>query len=331
MRRNLLFLLAAIAAVALIPLAVAEEPNPVDGRLPFWWPALHPAPTFPATGLWKSEFDTELDGKLQEAHDYQLVLDSANGQLAGREEVPAEDPQSRSVYTGQLIPGSPPIVTLRRDDRQGRTVVYTGRLVAAGRIAGSYVDNRGTTGDWSLTFVTESMLEPSAKSAPDEVLFESVLGVYGKAIRGARLPYVNLRPPQRNLWTEEIKEVLEKSISYGEVDYIGTAKMVIPDSGVYTVEIPGAGVEFRVNRHRLEAGDVELKKGLYEIEIYTNHWGQPYLTYAQVAVYKKGTRSQIPFVNTASDIQAFRTQKIDDRPIVEVCDYEAKRVDPTQK
>jgi hypothetical protein len=323
-------LLAAAVVVALTPLAKAEGPYPGQDQWSFWIsPAVHSADAFPPLGLWKSETDTHLDGELREATTRQLVLECANGQLSGRDEgVLAGEQQPASVYGGQLIPGAPGIVTLRRDDRQGWTTVYTGRQVAEGHIIGCYVDNRGTSGDWSLTFVSASILEPVAQSAPDELLYESVLGIYGKAIRGARHPYINLRPPVRNLWTEEIQEFIGASLSYEEVDYIGTAKMIIPETGVYTVDIPGEGVEFRVNGQRLASGDVKLKRGVYEIEIYTNHWGQPYLTYAEVTVDKAGTDVRIPFVNTAADIEAFRTQTISDQLVVEVCDYDAQRFDP---
>jgi hypothetical protein len=235
--------------------------------------------------------------------------------------------ENGAMFTGSIVAGSPALVTLREDGPPGHTALYVGRLVSETQIAGTFVDNRGFAGDWSLTLVTETTIEPLAKEVTGE-FFESVLGVYGKAIRGVRQPFINLRPPHRNLWTDEIKEVVEGTLSYGEVDYIGTAKIVIPESGTYTVDLPGAGVQFRINGQSVEAGDMELEKGLYEIEIYTNHWGQPYLTYAEAAVYKKGSEVRIPFVNTAADIEIFRSQKIEGRPAVEVCEYSPQRIVP---
>ena len=165
---------------------------------------------------------------------------------------------------------------------------------------------------------------------PDEAWFESVLGVYGLAIRGARLPFVNLRPPDRNLWTDEIQRALEGALAYAEVDYLGTAHLVIVESGLYRLDLPGAGVEFYLDGLRVEAGALELEQGMYEVEIYTNHWGQPYLTYAQAAVYRQGTEHRIPFVNTAAQIAAFRSQEIAGRRVQTACEYDPPRIDLLQ-
>jgi len=171
----------------------------------------------------------------------------------------------------------------------------------------------------------ESPLKPAAKSLKRPV-FESVLGVYGEAIRGQRYPFVNLRPPDRNLWTREIENRLRGTLSYAQVDYIGTAKLVIPASGTYTIDLPARGTELRLNGIVLKAGEIALLKGVYDVEIYTHHWGQPYLKYAHVNVFKQGTRTKIPFVNTAVAIEDFRSQTIDSRRVIEVCNYPVKRV-----
>jgi hypothetical protein len=170
-----------------------------------------------------------------------------------------------------------------------------------------------------------SVLRPAAKSLKRPV-FESVLGVYGQAIRGQRFPFVNLRPPDRNLWTAEIENKLHGTLSYGQVDYIGTAKLVIPETGTYTIDLPERGTQLQLNGIVLKLGDIQLQKGVYDVEIYTNHWGQPYLKYAHANVFKQGTRTKIPFVNTAAAIKDFRSQTIDSRKVIEVCNYPVKRV-----
>lgn len=325
MRKAALF--AAIAAAVLIRLANSEQPDGVLELQPAGWLLERPAEAISMSGIWTIAYDDKLDGTLQTATSQRLVIESANGQvIARRRDGQSDGPENGVLFTGQVIAGAPAVLMLRQDDPDGHVVVYVGHVVTAGNITGSYADNRGRGGDWSLTLATERRIEPAA-GVPDELLFESVLGTYGKAIRGDRYPFINLRPPHRNLWTDEVQEVVQGTLPYGEVDYIGTAKLVIGESGTYTVDIPGAGVEVRLNGQRIEAGDVELKPGLYEVEIYTNHWGQPYLTYAevtvrkQVAVNKQGTETRIPFVNTAADIQAFRSQKIAGRQVVEACQY----------
>ncbi len=291
----------------------------------------------PDRGTWKAEVDNELDGVIREANTRLFVLESVNNALVGhyidREVGGAEN---CSIFTGQAIPGATVLVTLRQDDRTDYTALYTGRCVSASRIVGSYVDNRGGAGDWSLTLVCEQeeqevgqshQVEPLSRDLPDEPLFESVMGVYGKAIRGERQPFINLRPPHRDLWNAEVQEIVQGALSYQEVEYIGKAKLVIPETTMYCVEIPGAGVEFRLNCHRFESGEVALAKGLYEVEIYTNHWGQPYLTYADVTILRKRDRTVIPFVNTASEIEAFRSQQIAGRSVLEVSDYTPRPVE----
>jgi hypothetical protein len=177
----------------------------------------------------------------------------------------------------------------------------------------------------NVNAVENIVLRPAAKSLKRPV-FESVLGVYGQAIRGQRFPFVNLRPPDRNLWTEEIENKLHGTLSYGQVDYIGTAKLVIPETGTYTIDLPERGTQLQLNGIVLKLGDIQLQKGVYDVEIYTNHWGQPYLKYAHANVFKQGTRTRIPFVNTAAAIEDFRSQTIDSRKVIEVCNYPVKRV-----
>lgn len=277
----------------------------------------------PERGIWEMEYDVVLDGRLEETRTHALVLSTANVRIMGHYENHFADGQDNdSIFTGSLLTGPVPIVTLQQDDRPHYTAFYSGRLVEPGRVVGSYADNHGHAGDWALTLVTESRVEPFRAEPPQEDLIRSVLGTYGKAIRGERFPYVNLRPPNRNLWTEKISQAIEEELDYGEVDYIGTALLVIPETGKHRIEIPGAGVEFRINGQRFNDGVLDLKKGVYRIEIYTNHWGQPYLTYAQVTVRRSDTNEEVPFVNTESDIRAFLAQRIDGRPVKEVCTFE---------
>ena len=169
-------------------------------------------------------------------------------------------------------------------------------------------------------------IEPTV-DASDEPLFECALGVYGQAIRGKRRPFVNLRPPNRNLWTDKIESRLDGVLSYGQVDYIGTAKLVIPKTAWYTIDLPGAGVQLRISGKLVSTGDVQLREGVHDVEIYTNHWGQPYLKYAQASVLSDGDAKRIPFVNTGAAIEEFLSKKIDGKPIVEVTGYKPPRVD----
>lgn len=173
------------------------------------------------------------------------------------------------------------------------------------------------------------VIEPNAKPTAGPV-FESVLGTYGQAIRGKRQPFVNLRPPNRNLWTKDIEAKLRKTLSYGSVDYIGTAKLIIPQSGTYRIDIPASGTQLRLNGHLIHAGDLELRKGVYDVNLYTNHWGQPYLKFAHAAVFKKATSSRIPFVNTADAIEKVLSKKNNGHTVIEVSNFQPKRIEATK-
>lgn len=162
-------------------------------------------------------------------------------------------------------------------------------------------------------------------------LFESVLGTYGKALRGKRHSYVTLRPPQQDLWTPEIEAKLKGSLSYEQVDYIGTAKLVIPETGLYVIDVPESGTQLRLNNVLMAAGVVKLRKGAYEVEIYTNHWGQPYLKYAFARVFTKEPKTQIPFVNTGEALEKFLAQKIQGNAVSQVCEFRTRRVDTPGK
>lgn len=165
------------------------------------------------------------------------------------------------------------------------------------------------------------------QSLGDDVVLECVLGVYGQAIRGKRYPFANLRPPQRDLWTEAVQEKLAGKISFGKLDYIATALLVIPADGWYTIELPERGTQFRLNGKQLGSGHVQLLRGVYDVEIYTNTWGQPYLPACYAAVFGKDTRQHVPLVNTAKAVAQFLRQRIDGRRVVEVSGYQPQVVD----
>lgn len=166
---------------------------------------------------------------------------------------------------------------------------------------------------------------------PSGPLFESVLGVYGEAIRGQRHPFITLRPPNRDLWTKAIEVALKGTLAYEQVDYIGTALLIIPKTDLYTIDLPDSGTQLRLNNHLVEAGELKLRKGLYHVEIYTNHWGQPYLKYAHAAVLLRGTKTQIPFVNTGTAIERHYSQLIDGQKVTEVCAYNARQIKPPRQ
>ncbi len=173
----------------------------------------------------------------------------------------------------------------------------------------------------------ESQVPRSLTTVVGEELFECVLGWYGQRHRGPRNRLVNLRVPNRNLWADEVRAKMGGKVSLADIDYIATAKLVVTEPGWYTIILPDRGTQFRLNDMVLPGGDVELSRGVYDVEIYTNTWGQPYLQYASVAIEMKGTEKRIPLVNTAEDVNRFLEQRIDGRRMVEVSGYKPQPVD----
>ena len=129
------------------------------------------------------------------------------------------------------------------------------------------------------------------------------------------------------MWTEEIQAQIGGKVSFESIDYVATAMLVITEPGWYTIDLPERGTQFRLNGMLLGGGDVELSKGVYDVEIYTNFWGQPYLQYASVAVRRSGTQQSIPLVNTADDVRALLEKSVDGRKVVEVSGHRPKVAD----
>lgn len=162
----------------------------------------------------------------------------------------------------------------------------------------------------------------------DEAMYECVLGIYGRGQRQQQYPFVNLRPPiESNLWTKQIQKALRGKIDFEGIEYTGTAKLVIPKDGWYTLCIHEPGTQFRLNGMLMSGGDVELRQGVYDVEIYSNTWGQPYINDARAAVHPKGSDKPLPFVNTGADLSRFLTQRVCDRTVCEVTGYKPKPVD----
>jgi len=165
------------------------------------------------------------------------------------------------------------------------------------------------------------------KDLDDTVLYECVLGMYGRSIRAERYAYVNLRPPRADLWSDDIQEALRGKITFEGIEYVGTSLLVIARNGWYSIDIPTSGTEFRLNGLMMSAGECELMAGVYSVEIHAHSWGQPSVPGARATVRPKGSTHSIPFVNTGKAIRAFLDQRIDGRRVTEVSGYRPKELD----
>ncbi len=168
---------------------------------------------------------------------------------------------------------------------------------------------------------------PDPKLFVDNQLYACVLGVYGQFGRPGKYPVANLSVPNGDLWSEAIQSKLRARIDFSEINYEGSAKIVIPHDGTYTIQIPDGGPQFVLNGKSLSAGDVQLKKGVYAVRLMAGTHGQPFLPSFFVRVVPQGSDRQIPLVNSGADVKRFLSAEIDGQQITEISGYQPKAVD----
>ena len=139
---------------------------------------------------------------------------------------------------------------------------------------------------------------------------------------------INLSAPNRDLWSKSIQAKLRGKIDFFEINYQGRAKLIIPEDGTYTLEIPGRGTGFELNGKSLNRGNVELAKGVYDVLITTGTHGQPHLPESFVRIAHSETEKEIPLVNIGADLKKFLSTRIEGQAVVEVSGYLPKAVNP---
>jgi hypothetical protein len=126
-----------LLALPLLALVAADEPV---------------VPQLPAEAVWVMRYDDKLDGEVHAKPGgevrWQVSVrnDRVAGRLAGKKEA---DPTDHRM-AGEVVAGKPGIVSLRQDGPNGLVCYYVGRRTAAGRIAGTWYDNRGGAGDFEF-------------------------------------------------------------------------------------------------------------------------------------------------------------------------------------
>ena len=111
-----------------------------------------PKPLLPAEAVWVMRYDAKLDGEVTGKPDdavrwaFAVRNDRVSSGLAG---LRPGDPTDHRV-AGEVVPGDPPIIWLRQDGPKGLVCYYTGRRVDAGRVVGTWFDNRGKAGDFEM-------------------------------------------------------------------------------------------------------------------------------------------------------------------------------------
>lgn len=158
-------------------------------------------------------------------------------------------------------------------------------------------------------------------------LYRSMLGIYGRHYKPSDdHPVVSLVIPDRNLWTSAIQDQLRGKIDFKDIDYTGTAKIIVPEEGVYTFEIHNGLC--KLDDNQVNAGDITLKKGTREINFHTSNYGSGRMPTASLRIIHKDTKEELPLVNTGSEIQRFLKQRVNREPVVNVSDWEPVEVAP---
>ncbi len=129
-----------LTAALLAAVAPAQEKEP-------------PAPLLPAEAVWVLRYDDKVDGELKAKPGAEVRWrlsvrnDRVAGSLAGLKE---GDPSDHRL-AGEVVAGRPPVVSLRQDGPKGLVCYYAGTRAADGRVAGTWYDNRGGSGDFEMT------------------------------------------------------------------------------------------------------------------------------------------------------------------------------------
>lgn len=110
-------------------------------------------PLLPAEGVWVMQYDDKIDGEVhaKPGDEVRWKLSVRNDRIAGSLAGKKDDDPANHRVSGEIVAGSPPIVSLRQDGPRGLVCYYTGKRVAADRIAGTWYDNRGGSGDFEFT------------------------------------------------------------------------------------------------------------------------------------------------------------------------------------
>jgi hypothetical protein len=111
-----------------------------------------PQPLLPAEAIWVMRYDDKVDGELhaKPGSEVRWKLSVRNDRISGSLADKKETDPTNHHLAGEIVPGNPPILTLRQDGPKGLVCYYTGKRIAPERIVGTWYDNRGASGDFEF-------------------------------------------------------------------------------------------------------------------------------------------------------------------------------------
>lgn len=110
---------------------------------------------------------------------------------------------------------------------------------------------------------------------------------------------------------------LREKIDFCEINSRVQAYLIIPEDGIYTLELPGLETGFELDGILLNGGDPDLSKEPYSVDISTGSHDQTHLPDSHVRVLHKRTSREVPLVNKGSDIMPLLTRLIAGQTVLE--------------
>jgi hypothetical protein len=158
-------------------------------------------------------------------------------------------------------------------------------------------------------------------------LFRTFLGVYlYKSDESKMYPVINLEVPNKNLWTQQVQDKVRGRIPFEEISYLGTAKIAVPEDGIYVLDAN----ECRVSINGMKtggSGDINIRRGIHTLTLTSETHGQPHIVHASITLRHKETGEEVPFFNSWAEIQRFAAARIGGKPVMEVSDWMPTEVD----
>jgi hypothetical protein len=134
-----------IVALGLLCLATLGSPGPIPAG------ERGSKNLLPANAVWERRLDERLDGRLRGKilkDKFRIMV--RNNKLTGH----PEGDKRRAQVAGEIVAGQPPIVYWRQDNNNPElrpyTQIFSGKLVAEGRIVGTWYGTTGRSGDFEL-------------------------------------------------------------------------------------------------------------------------------------------------------------------------------------
>ena len=169
--------------------------------------------------------------------------------------------------------------------------------------------------------------QPKGNGAAGKIVpaakYECLLGVYSNDSK--RTPFVTLAIPDgSNMLSDDVMSAIRGKISLGEISYVGKGYFFAPNDGSYEIDCNYGTVNIngRAMKFGRKPGTIDLKKGIYELEIADTNHGQPYVAKGKITIRLARTAQQIPIYNSGKGVQRFLGASIGGSQVIPVSKFD---------